>query len=523
MNPILVPLSKFSVLNGHDGISFIDITDPHDPAYCITWYDTEILTAEQYIRTYHADEMENQRMDVLKSISLLENTRLITLQTLAEAWPRVYGEVYAEYREGFAASPQDDVEAPQQALSVTTIPSLADLMIGPTIEAALQSGEQTDLLTDVFMLPGKPALIITALRAWTDPPDSAVSLLASVLTYKLQTTRVTDLDFANFVSWSDAQISRAISLIPEGLLANVTMIDVSHNPQFSSCDLLETLLTRIPSLKRLDVLDTSIDISSLSRLINTRPELFKHLEILLHPAFLQNDKSVIHKQAFSCVVTSRVSDGFHIAYLPVWTPAAVIQSLNDLFVLAKEYSFYCVDTLVIRAVFSGSLRHGNGEAWDHRHVSLVPGSSNAGFIGEGWMFIIHYFPLSLTYGYGFVKVDAERVNSAMSESTLEDSTSVPWKIYDLEEFLEEMGREGRPLPSKAAIETLKQGLMEMSAPPRMPIVGIPYGLMDNSAFEEMVKETTWKKLDVKGEWSTRECLLEIGHRRDEILPLAPHD
>ena len=118
-------------------------------------------------------------------------------------------------------------------------------------------------------------------------------------------------------------------------------------------------------------------------------------------------------------------------------------------------------------------------------------------------------------------MDAERVNSAMSESNLEDSTSVPWKIYDLEEFLEEMGREGRPLPSKAAIETLKQGLI--SAPPRMPIVGIPYGLMDNSAFEEMVKEKTWKKPDVKGEWSTSECLLEIGHRQGEILPLARHD
>ena len=57
----------------------------------------------------------------------------------------------------------------------------------------------------------------------------------------------------------------------------------------------------------------------------------------------------------------------------------------------------------------------------------------------------------------------------------------------------------------------------------MPIVGIPYGLMDNSAFEEMVKEKTWKKPDVKGEWSTSECLLEIGHRQGEILPLARHD
>ena len=126
------------------------------------------------------------------------------------------------------------------------------------------------------------------------------------------------------------------------------------------------------------------------------------------------------------------------------------------------------------------------------------------------MFVLHR-QWQFCYAYGFVKVDAEKVNSALSESesSVEDCASKLWKIYGLEEFLDEMGRDGRPRPSQAAIETLRQSLMEMSMPPPLAGADMTWDLMDDSAFEKMVKQNVCQRDEVSDE-STVKCLLAIG-------------
>lgn len=494
----------------------------------MTHFDTQIVTAEQYVRKYYPinEYGVEVEQDVIYAISLNANERLITLDILAEAWPKEYRSAYVLTLTPGEKAPKSEQHVPPVAAPV--IPSLVDLTLSQAIEAIIQSG-QTDLVSHLFMLPGKAALVKTALRNREAVPDAAVSLLASTLTYQLQTEKITKLNLTDFVSWSGAQISQVISLIPQDLLASVEMVDLSYNPQLSSCDIIEEVLKHIPSLRRLDILDTSIDISTLSSLISTKFQLFTHLETLLHPALLQYDLDYertehlsMHKSGFSCVMM-RVYDGLYAysnipvtaAYLPIWSLNMIIQSLTDLLsAFMREETLY--DDIVfnnfrlLQTAF-GSSRDAQTQSWSQRLVPLLPFYSKLGFTGAaGWMFVLTGQPVAKQWAYGFIKVDEEKIKTPTAQSDPESMSDL-WQICDLDGFLRQVESEGRPLPPHHVVEELRNLLATFSDPPPIPegfravLTDCKTGLMDDETFARMVRSNVKEG----SELSLAQCLIEL--------------
>ncbi|KAF9055220.1 hypothetical protein BDZ89DRAFT_975541, partial [Hymenopellis radicata] len=97
--------------DNNDGISIIDVTSPLNPGYCYAYQSSrKPLSAADYAGSYGSQT--------------LKETRLLTLEVLSEAWPH-------EYNLKNAPAPTESSTAP------TSIPRLAELTIGPAVEAAI--------------------------------------------------------------------------------------------------------------------------------------------------------------------------------------------------------------------------------------------------------------------------------------------------------------------------------------------------------------------------------------------------
>ncbi|THU99710.1 hypothetical protein K435DRAFT_751721 [Dendrothele bispora CBS 962.96] len=108
-----------------------------------------------------------------------------------------------------------------------------------------------------------------------------------------------------------------------------------------------------------------------------------------------------------------------------------------------------------------------GSDWYSRSVVSFPRSGSFDcFKGLGWIFVLKC-QTSASPRYGFVKVDEE-----MQEKSKENGKLVPglFKIYHVKDFLREMEKEGRPIPSKGVVDAFVQAL-------RNPWIG-PARLLD---------------------------------------------
>lgn len=129
-----------------DGITIIiDVTDPKNPSYCFfaSVYNSgaPLLSATGYVRGYYpepthedyslADEegLGSLEESVLSTVHPFKSVPLITMQTLAEAWPD-------EYK---ATAPAEELarndEQPQG------LPTLTHLALGPALEQVLLTGD----------------------------------------------------------------------------------------------------------------------------------------------------------------------------------------------------------------------------------------------------------------------------------------------------------------------------------------------------------------------------------------------
>jgi hypothetical protein len=75
----------------------------------------------------------------LEAIAALEGEKMVTLEMLAEAWPNEYKKILEK-----KSLEQLPAPAPAEPKPIT-IPSLANLMLGPFVESALETGDTAEL------------------------------------------------------------------------------------------------------------------------------------------------------------------------------------------------------------------------------------------------------------------------------------------------------------------------------------------------------------------------------------------
>lgn len=312
----------------------------------------------------------------------------------------------------------------------------------------------------MIWLPGKAGLIKDTLRSQNPFPDTALGLLREVIYYELKSNPVIDLSSFNLTSDHIVQLFNTMQFPP------VETVNISHCRLITDLVSIRAILTAMPTLKNLNLLDTGISADAIRTLIIEEHQLLKCLSSLTHPALLRIKNPITHPNGFSCVAYRYTPAS---AYLPIWTPAMVVQSLVDFFsplTSGNEDAFLLESSIfgsmALQTAFS-SLRDEN-QKWGERRVPLVAASSLAGLDGAGWMFVYH----GMTSAYAFVHFDSERLKDILagesdnkddsartSEGDKEGFPSDLWTFYDLQGFLKQMADEGRPLPSETLINRLE--------------------------------------------------------------------
>ncbi|KAG7449251.1 uncharacterized protein BT62DRAFT_929226 [Guyanagaster necrorhizus] len=462
--------------DNNDGITVIDVSNPLKPAYCFVSVnglesaeevpDMEPLSAEQYVRAYYPKEDGPKDASVQNVIDALADESLITLQMLAEAWP---GEYIVDFE-------SKDVDESSHDTSVASdpFPSLVDLTLGTALEQGI-SAEDTSDLENLVWQPAKAVLIKATLQKQNPFPDAGVSLLTQVV---LQNPKSVDL--SGFSLTTDQLVS-----VLSAAKKDINTLKLSRNSNVT-IETVKAVLTDCPALTRLVLLDTSVKAVDLQTLFKSDPQMFSHLHDLIHPYLLTATKRATYANAFSFISVPGLGGGIPIASLPFLNPAKVVQGLTDALIVYAEMdrpSFAGPDqcSLFPQVAFGSALRT-ETQRWSERHVSSFPQVSFDAFQGEGWCFTLQNDPMHWLRGrglnfYGFLKFDVpaicaevERQKKAKDGASDTNAAGDEGKeigplgiIYDLDEFLAAMEAEGRPLPTEAAVNKLRDIMEAMKS------------------------------------------------------------
>lgn len=419
-------------------------------------------------------------------IRRLRKTRLINLSMLVEAWPTEYTAAYEEF---IAEKTEFTTPAPPAIDDSThwqVIPSLADLTVKPAVEHALNLGDVDDI-KQLIWLPGKAKLIKDTLRSQKPLPESAIGLLGEVISHDLKSNSVIDLSSFHLTSVHIVQIFSDNTFN----FSSVEGVNLSHCRLIADVAAIRAILTAIPTLKNLNLLDTDISVEDIRTLIVEEYQLLKCLSTLTHPALLRISNPITHQNGFSAI-TLRYSQ--ESAYLPIWTPAIVIQSLIDFFspVISKKpedlnISATLFKSMALQVAFS-SLRD-EKRKWGRRRVPFIAANSTVGVEGAGWVFAYN----AMTAAYAFVEIGGERLGELCEREegnnnweSAGNADTDKWKLYDFTSFLEKMAVEGRPLPSHTLVHKF-EGILATLPPELVPdpqAVGNPIEAMLGRMMEE---------------------------------------
>ncbi|KAJ7484709.1 hypothetical protein FB451DRAFT_1233259 [Mycena latifolia] len=330
--------------DNNDGITVIDITEPTNPSYCfVSIWGLEAsggvkrrvpLSAEEYVRAYYPVPSEKQKEkkgvketeeDVQNKIDSLRDQRIMTLDVLAETWPK-------EYKVWFG---------------------------------------------------GKADAITSILRRQNPFPDSGLSLLVKVLQHDAGSDKST-LDLSDF-PLSDHQI---ISLLTLSEMKDIEVLKLSHNPNIT-VDGLRQVFSIASKLRRLVLLDTPISDEQICELLTNDSNLFRNLEELVHPALLSWQNPVCYPSGFGYVGLhdrQRVASASLAVFTPATLVQCLTDYLSpmmdsDVHVMYSHFS----SSLVPQAALASAIRR-EGEPWGERRVHCLPSLPDNPFGAEGWLF-----------------------------------------------------------------------------------------------------------------------------------------
>ncbi|KAK7440622.1 hypothetical protein VKT23_016970 [Stygiomarasmius scandens] len=467
--------------DGHnnDGITIIDVTDPSDPGYCHVYRSGEPPTdARGYVNHYETLGSVHTRQF---EIEVLDGVRNLSARELAEVWP----DEYLAFINPGPTSENVDAKTQNQATQGQTIPSLADLAIAPALDHALAT-DDIEQLEEMIWMPGKADLMKKVLVTKSPLPDNAMSLLVKILTHELGSTSRFILDLSVFPSLSHGQVGSLVNALLNKK-PNIMSLNLSGNHNICAQTIIE-VLSALPKLTRLVLLNTSIADDQLLELMSTSPKLFYNLYDLVHPAFLrptlgsdidsEHIKAETLHPAYNHGLTfATIDDSIEsFASTPIFHPVKLLRTLVRHLKIhlwhEQRRDFYFNWSYVrsgmgpLLTLSTGTsiaqLRKQKAEAkagvspgavlvdkgldsenrWNSRSITSVPRTFSVdGFLGVGWMFILK---VEAPYGrgqerkspaYGFVKVDREAVKRRAKEGNTGSDTSVSRvnrsKFYEL--------------------------------------------------------------------------------------------
>jgi hypothetical protein len=274
-------------------------------------------------------------------------------------------------------------------------------------------------------------------------------------------------------------------------------------------DVLRQLIQILPNLRRLVLLHTISDVDILS-LLSKSPELFYHIDSLIHFAFFRHFGQATFPAVFSHIRLSENQSQVSITSLPYFTPGQLVQALTDFLSFLGAGRTY--DNLTscmsheapLLATYASAVRE-PGRSWSERIVPFIPISSDSSSAlseHEGWFFAWSMpFRRLVPNHYAFAKVNKEvkeecqrRIdelltslsskpqncedqNAGVSDAKLDDNSGAMmfmsdeellakendiksgyadrmYCIFNVKSFFQELIKEGRPAPSPEALTKL---------------------------------------------------------------------
>ncbi|KAI0922000.1 hypothetical protein AcW2_006816 [Taiwanofungus camphoratus] len=459
---------------GGDAISIIDVTDPELPAYC--FFSGALLSATGYVRSFYskpsAKEMRKEDVRIVEEsvmgcIDALEGEEMVTLQTLAEAWPSEYGKGARK-----ALQRAESSELTRSTAIQSGIPSLADVSLTSAVTFAVENNNTIEL-EKIIWLPGKASLVKSVLQKYSPFPDSGISMLSKALSEEHKMNMTTSLDLSPF-DLSPDQVLTVLSTW-DGLLE---ALDLSFNRRITS-ETLHNILSKVPSLKRLVIMGcTSIVDTDLFTLMRSHPNLFYNLEALMHPSLLQATEPPTYPISFTIATLHQSWPALRGCCLPLFTPSAIVQSLTDLLECVISRDPFTSD-MGMAAQAALCATRAPGVQWSERSAVAVPVFSTDVFKGEqvGWGFIFDCSPLRpsgqkwaflrctyATKGENVTQPSNEPQSQKRPEKIASDSGQPSddppprsdYEVHDLHGFLRVSKEEGRPPVSDDAVRHLEK-------------------------------------------------------------------
>ena len=439
------------------------------------------MSATGYVREYYpepthedsrADDSEDEEgseESVLSTIHPFKSVPLITMQTLAEAWPK-------EYK---AMAPAEEVARNDE--QPRGVPALTDLALGPALEQVLLTGD-IDEFELIMAIPDKTAKIKEILLSRQHSiPDSGIPLLEKLFEPEIYGQHEKTIDLSQF-----PLLGQQIFDITTRQL-DLDTLNLSHNKRVS-IDVIERLLVTLPRLRRLLVLHTGIAEEDVISLLERRPELFRNVEAFIHPAFFKAPSKARLKGAYIHISYSNYGFGTYAVSLPFFTTGQIIQGLTDYFnpLVTGEVDEFSLDTDYMHPVMAAyaSQVRSPGHSWGERIVPFVPSAlSPAQSLtrkGRQWVFIfINSLGRSHPIQYAFARASGEvwdeflkmkkQINEEAKNSTppmsnqekKERVTEISkglgprvFEVFDIRQFFKELELEGREPPSPEALDRL---------------------------------------------------------------------
>lgn len=415
------------------------------------------------------------------TIQKLEETPLIAMHVLQEAWPDEYGE------------PPQLSDTQTTRLPVTAVPHLVDLILRPAVAQANLRNSFESL--EVFLLaPERMSVIKRIMKSQDYLSKDAIAFLKQDIWGQGD---ITYIDLSGF-HLNENQLTDIFSGNPN--LAVIKVLNLSHNNKLCVGS-VENVLSRLTSLRRLVILDTPITDEQIYSLIKKSPQLFHAMEGLVHPAFLRFDIPI---ETFPVALTIMVSElcvppSIHYSVsIPYFSPDQILQGLSDLFSKVQNMVVFknkdspgllgnISNEEGLKGLFTTQARPA-GKEWMERVVPFIPTSMDLDGNTNRWYFAFE--PERMQYALGRLDADAldefyeqfrEKLTSGAipGKDALASKIFTPtaqkilagdgssfksrlYRVFDVKTFFQELESEGRPAPNPQAMSGLLEVLEFLS-------------------------------------------------------------
>ncbi|EAU84356.2 hypothetical protein CC1G_01352 [Coprinopsis cinerea okayama7 len=306
-----------------DGITVIDVTDPQNLSLCFLQFDeTKPLTPELYLRGYYpikrmSDFPDAEKLN-LETIANLDHIPLLPMTALAETWPEEYEATADTLDSGPTGT--DPVEK--------SIPSLFDLSLEKTLDYAIENDE-IEALEHVLAFPRTSHLILEKLKTLEFISDKVVDFAAQI--FAKQPSHPKEVNLAMF-NLDGKQVLRVLLDKAE----QVERLDVYGNARFDK-DALETILTHLPNLRWVNIVQTAISNADIRELLNKWPfDVYRdaaHLHTVVHPFFIDTREDIPHSLGIQVDISSFPDDPNPTFSFPMFSIQSVASKITEVFKL----------------------------------------------------------------------------------------------------------------------------------------------------------------------------------------------